>query len=58
MRSAGISAKSDAARDLVSAVEALRLNRIYFTPRVASMVLDGYLQRENGSPSSRRSAIA
>jgi len=44
----GFLLKSDAARDLVSAVEALRLNRIYFTPRVASMVLDGYLQRENG----------
>jgi DNA-binding NarL/FixJ family response regulator len=41
----GFLLKSDAARDLVAAVEALRLNKIYFTPKVASMVLDGYLHR-------------
>ncbi|MGA3193939.1 MAG: response regulator transcription factor [Terriglobales bacterium] len=42
----GFLLKSDAARDLVTAVEALRNNKIYFTPRVASMVLEGYLQNE------------
>jgi len=41
----GFLLKSDAARDLVAAVEALRRDKIYFTPRVASMVLDGYLRR-------------
>lgn len=41
----GFLLKSDAARDLVAAVEALRRDKIYFTPKVASMVLDGYLRR-------------
>jgi len=42
----GFLLKSDAARDLVAAVEALRRGKIYFTPKVASMVLDGYLHRD------------
>jgi len=42
----GFLLKSDAARDLVAAVEALRRGKIYFTPKVASMVLDGYLRRD------------
>ena len=42
----GFLLKSDAARDLVAAVEALRRDKIYFTPKVASMVLDGYLRRD------------
>jgi DNA-binding NarL/FixJ family response regulator len=36
--------KSDTADDLVSAVEALRRGRSFFTPRVAQEVMDGYLQ--------------
>ena len=40
----GFLLKTDAARDLVAAVEALRRNKIYFTPKVAAMVLDGYLR--------------
>jgi DNA-binding NarL/FixJ family response regulator len=43
----GFLLKSDAARDLVAAVEALRRDKIYFTPKVASMVLEGYLGRDN-----------
>jgi len=43
----GFLLKSDAARDLVAAVEALRRDKIYFTPKVAAMVLDGYLQRDS-----------
>lgn len=39
----GFVLKSDAARDLVAAVEALRRNKTFFTSRVAEMVLDGYL---------------
>jgi DNA-binding NarL/FixJ family response regulator len=38
--------KSDAARDLVTAVEAIRRNKTYFTSRVAQMVLDGYLDKK------------
>jgi len=39
----GFVLKSDAARDLVSAVEALQRNRMFFTPRVNDMVLAGFL---------------
>jgi DNA-binding NarL/FixJ family response regulator len=47
----GFLLKSDAARDLVTAVEALRNNKIYFTPKVASMVLEGFLRRnDNETP--------
>ena len=35
--------KSDAARDLVAAVDALRRNKTFFTPKVAQLVLEGYL---------------
>src|SRR5271156_5218431 len=41
----GFVLKSDAARDLVSAVEALQRNRMFFTPRVNDMVLAGFLDR-------------
>jgi DNA-binding NarL/FixJ family response regulator len=45
--------KSDAARDLVAAVDALRLNKTFFTPKVARLVLEGYLDKspkESSSP--------
>ncbi len=42
----GFLLKTDAARDLIAAVEALRRDKIYFTPKVAAMVLDGYLRRD------------
>jgi len=41
----GFLLKSDAARDLVSAVEALQRRTTFFTSRVAEMVLNGYLNR-------------
>ncbi len=41
----GFVLKSDAARDLVSAVEALQRNRMFFTPRVNDMVLAGFLDQ-------------
>jgi DNA-binding NarL/FixJ family response regulator len=44
----GFVLKSDAARDLVTAVEALQRNRMFFTPRVNDMVLAGFLDRGNG----------
>ncbi len=40
----GFVLKSDAARDLVAAVEAIEQNRTFFTSRVGEMVLDGYLK--------------
>jgi len=43
----GFLLKSDAARDLIAAVEALRRGKIYFTPKVGAMVLEGYLHRES-----------
>jgi DNA-binding NarL/FixJ family response regulator len=39
----GFVLKSDAARDLITAVEALQKDRTFFTPRVGQMVLSGYL---------------
>jgi DNA-binding NarL/FixJ family response regulator len=46
----GFVLKSDAARDLISAVEALQRDRTFFTSRVGQLVLSGYLK--NGqSPS-------
>lgn len=42
--------KSDAGKDLVSAVEAIRRNKTYFTARVAQMVLDGYLDKKPRTP--------
>jgi DNA-binding NarL/FixJ family response regulator len=35
--------KTDAARDLISAVNSLLMNKTFFTPQVAQMVLNGYL---------------
>lgn len=46
--------KTDAGRDLVSAVESLRRNKTFFTSRVAQMILDGFLKgdaRPQDSPS-------
>ena len=43
----GFLLKSDAGRDLVAAVEALQVQRTFFTNRVSQMVLDGFLERGN-----------
>lgn len=40
----GFLLKSDAGRDLLAAVEALQQRRTFFTPRVAQMMLEGYLR--------------
>jgi DNA-binding NarL/FixJ family response regulator len=45
----GFLLKSDAARELVAAVEALQHNKTFFTARVAEMVLSGYLDRAHTS---------
>jgi DNA-binding NarL/FixJ family response regulator len=44
----GFLRKSDAARDLVDAVEALRRDQTYFTSTVSEMVLEAYLKRSEG----------
>jgi DNA-binding NarL/FixJ family response regulator len=48
----GFLLKSDAARDLVTAVEALAHNKTFFTARVADLVLSGYLNRSARSTRS------
>ena len=39
--------KTDAGRDLVSAVESLRRNKTFFTSRVSQMILDGFLKGDS-----------
>jgi DNA-binding NarL/FixJ family response regulator len=41
----GFVLKSDAARDLVSAVEAIQTRHMFFTPRVNDLVLAGFLEK-------------
>lgn len=43
----GIVLKSDTARDLAMAIEALQNRRTFFTESVAEMVLDGYIGRKS-----------
>ena len=38
--------KSDAGKDLVTAVDAVRRNKTFFTAKVGQMVLDGYLEKK------------
>ena len=45
----GFLLKSDTARELEAAVEALQQNKTFFTARVAEMVLSGYLDRAHTS---------
>lgn len=47
--------KSDAARDLLTAVEALQHNKTFFTARVADLVLSGYL---NQTPRSAKDDVS
>ena len=42
----GYLVKSDAARDLIAAVESLEQGRPFFTSKVARMVLEGYLEAQ------------
>jgi len=50
----GFVLKSDAARDLVAAVEAVQRNRMFFTPRVNDMVLAGFLDHGQSVKSAPR----
>jgi DNA-binding NarL/FixJ family response regulator len=38
--------KTDASRDLVTAINAVRSNKTFFTAKVAQMLLDGYLDKK------------
>ena len=53
----GFVLKSDAGRDLISAVEALQNRRTFFTPKVAQMMLDGYLRPHEESDSSAQTVL-
>jgi DNA-binding NarL/FixJ family response regulator len=53
----GFVLKSDAGRDLISAVEALQNRRTFFTPKVAQMMLDGYLRPHEESESSAQTVL-
>jgi DNA-binding NarL/FixJ family response regulator len=51
----GFMLKSDAGRDLIAAVEALQHKRTFFTPKVAQMMLEGYLRpHDDTDPSGQR----
>ena len=49
----GFLLKSDAGRDLVAAVEALQHRRTFFTPKVAQMMLEGYLRPHESDTSDK-----
>jgi DNA-binding NarL/FixJ family response regulator len=52
--------KTDAGRDLVAAVNALGRDKTLFTPKVAQMVLEGYLAhpvQQNGHHTMQRSGL-
>jgi len=49
--------KSDAGRDLVTAVDAVRKHKPFFTSRVAEMVLSGYLTGSTDPPPRRPSRL-
>jgi DNA-binding NarL/FixJ family response regulator len=46
----GFVLKSEAARDLVAALKAVRGNQTFFTPAVARAVLSRHMERMNGKP--------
>jgi DNA-binding NarL/FixJ family response regulator len=45
----GFLLKSDAARDLVAAVEAVQQHQTFFTSQATEMVVDGYLNQDSNS---------
>jgi DNA-binding NarL/FixJ family response regulator len=53
----GFVLKSDAGRDLISAVEALQNHRSFFTSKVAQMMLDGYLRPQQESNASNQPVL-
>jgi len=49
--------KTDAGRDLVTAVDSLRRNKTFFTSRVSQMILDGYLKGDTRPQDSASGGI-
>jgi|SRR5579859_2412563 len=49
--------KSDAMRDLIAAVDALRCNKTFFTPKIAQVVLDRHLKRMNDQAKQRPTLV-
>ena len=49
--------KTDAARDLLTAVESLRRNKTFFTSRVSQMILDGFLKADSRPQDSPSGAV-
>jgi DNA-binding NarL/FixJ family response regulator len=53
----GFVLKSDAGRELITAVEALQNNRSFFTSKVAQMMLNGYLRPQEQSHTSKQAVL-
>jgi DNA-binding NarL/FixJ family response regulator len=53
----GFLLKSDAGRDLLTAIEALQQQRTFFTTKVSQMVLNGYLHPESETEQSSKNML-
>ena len=49
--------KSDAMRDLIAAVDAVRSNKTFFTPKIAQAVLDRQIKRMSAQAKSRPTLV-
>ena len=49
--------KSDAMRDLIAAVDAVRSNKTFFTPKIAQVVLDRHMKRMRDQAKHRPSLV-
>jgi DNA-binding NarL/FixJ family response regulator len=49
--------KSDAMRDLIAAVDAVRSNKTFFTPKVAEVVLERHMKRMNDHAKNRPTLV-
>jgi DNA-binding NarL/FixJ family response regulator len=49
--------KSDAMRDLVAAVDAVRSNKTFFTPKIAQAILDRHLKRMTDAAKHRPTSV-
>ena len=49
--------KSDAMRDLIAAVDAVRSNKTFFTPKIAQVVLDRHMKRMSDQAKNRPSLV-
>jgi len=49
--------KSDAMRDLIAAIDAVRSNKTFFTPKIAQAVFDRHIKRMNERAKSRPALV-